>query len=260
MTNTPPDAMLPQPLPRDPHRRLTELERKKLMTISTPTVATILHRKGYRNQFIQGVFRLTKHSRPMVGQAFTLRHIPAREDIDHPVIFRDPKHPQRVAVETVPAGDVLVMDCRRDATSASLGGILATRLQVRGCAGFVSDSGIRDTDYVAGLDMPVYVAARSAPTNLTKQHACDMNVPIGCGGVPVYPGDVILGDGDGVMVIPLELLDIVIDEALYMEHFEPFAQNLILEGAVITDVYPANEATRAKYAEYRKANPPQFGE
>ena len=163
-------------------------------------------------------------------------------------------------METVPAGDVLVMDCRRDATSASLGGILATRLQVRGCAGFVSDSGIRDTDYVSGLDMPVYVAARSAPTNLTKQHAVDMNVPIGCGGVPVYPGDVVLGDGDGVMIIPLELLDVVIEEALYMEHFEPFAQNLILQGTVITDVYPANEETKAKYAEYRKANPPQFGE
>ena len=78
--------------------------------------------------------------------------------------------------------------------------------------------------------------------------------------MPVYPGDVVLGDGDGVMIIPLELLDVVIEEALYMEHFEPFAQNLILQGTVITDVYPANEETKAKYAEYRKANPPQFGE
>ena len=118
-------------------RRLDDLTLAKLKTISTATVATILHRRGLRNQFVQRVFRLTTHQRPMVGQAFTLRHIPAREDIDVPTIFRELDHPQRVAVETVPAGDVLVLDCRQDASSASLGGILATRLEVRGCAGVV---------------------------------------------------------------------------------------------------------------------------
>jgi regulator of RNase E activity RraA len=220
-----------------------------------------LHAKGLRNQFVQRVFRLTTaHSRPMVGQAYTMRHIPAREDIDKREIFRDFNHPQRVAVDTIPAGAVLVMDCRQDETSASLGGILATRLTARGCAGFVSDAGIRDCDYSATLEMPIYVAARSAPTNLTKQHGVDLNVPIGCGGVPVYPGDIILGDGDGVMVIPTEYFDEVIDEALRMEHYEAFAQALIQNGRAVRTTYPANEETLAEYAEYKRNNPMPFGE
>lgn len=240
-------------------RRLDDLTREKLRTISTATVATILHRRGLRNQFIQDVFRLTAHRRPMVGQAFTLRHIPAREDIDVPAIFRERNHPQRVAVETVPPGDVLVLDCRRDASAASLGGILATRLEVRGCAGVVSDAGIRDTDYAAALEMPIYVASRSAPTNLTKHHAIDMNVPIGCGGVAVYPGDVMLGDGDGVMVIPLELVDEVVADALKMEHFELYATDLIRGGRPVIGIYPADEATLAAYEEHKRSNPPPFG-
>lgn len=236
-------------------RRLDEATRARLGAISTPTVATILHRRGFRNQFVQKVFRLTKHARPMVGQAFTLRHIPAREDIDVVAIFRQADHPQRVAVETVPAGDVLVMDCRQDASAASLGGILATRLEVRGCAGVVSDAGMRDCDYASGLDLPIYVAARSAPTNLSKHHACDINVPVGCGGVAVYPGDVMLGDGDGVMVIPLHLVDEMIEDAERMEHFEAFATDLIRQGRPVIGTYPANEATQAEYDAYCVRHP-----
>jgi regulator of RNase E activity RraA len=239
-------------------RRLTPLEREKLLTISTATVATILHARGLYNQFVQGVFRLSEHRRPMVGQAFTLRHIPAREDIDRREIFRAPDHPQRVGVESVGPGDVLVLDCHRDASSASLGGILASRLQSRGCEGFVSDAGIRDSDYAASLNLSIYVASRSAPTNLTKQHGVELNVPIGCGGVPVFPGDVMLGDGDGVMVIPLEYLDDILPEALRMEHYEPFAQGHILAGAKVTEFYPAGEAALAQYAEYCKTNPRPF--
>lgn len=241
-------------------RRLDDATRAKLATISTATVATILHRLGLRNQFIQNVFRLSPPGAPLIGQAFTLRHIPAREDIDVPAIFRDPDHPQRVAVETIPAGDVLVMDCRQDATAASLGSILATRLAVRGCAGVVSDAGIRDAETSATLGMPIYVASRSAPTNLTRHHAIDINVPIGCGGVAVYPGDVMLGDGDGVMVIPLERLDEVIADALRMEHFELFATDLIKAGRSIIGIYPANEQTLAEYEAHKARHPMPFGD
>lgn len=241
-------------------RRLDDATRAKLATISTATVATILHRHGLRNQFIQNVFRLNPAGPPMIGQAFTLRHIPAREDIDVPAIFRDPDHPQRVAVETIPAGDVLVMDCRQDATAASLGSILATRLVVRGCAGVVSDAGIRDAETAASLDMPIYVASRSAPTNLTKHHAIDINVPIGCGGVAVYPGDVMLGDGDGVMVIPLERLDDIVADALRMEHFELFATDLIKAGRSVIGIYPANEQTLAEYEAHKAQHPLPFGD
>jgi regulator of RNase E activity RraA len=243
-----------------PIRRIDALTREKLKTISTATVATLMFKRGLRNQFMQGVFRLTKHSKPMVGQAFTVRHIAAREDIDVSPIFRELDHPQRVAIESIPDGDIMVMDCRGDASAASLGGILATRLEVRGCAGFVSDAGVRDTDYISNLDMPAYVASRSAPTNLTKHHATDINVPVTCGKVPVYPGDVILGDGDGVMVIPLEILDDLIPEALRMEHFEIFITELVRGGRSVIGTYPANDETLALYEEYKKTHPFQFGE
>lgn len=239
-------------------RRIDELTRAKLRTISTATVATILFKRGLRNQFVQGVSRLTKHSKPMVGQAFTLRHVAAREDIDVAAIFRELDHPQRVAVETVPEGDVMVMDCRGDKSAASMGGILATRLDVRGCAGVVSDAGVRDSDYISELNLPVYTASRSAPTNLTRHHAIDINVPVTCGNVPVYPGDVMLGDGDGVMVIPLSLLDSVVEEALGMEHFELFVTGLIRAGRPVIGTYPPNEETLALYEEYKKTNPPEF--
>lgn len=241
-------------------RRLTALERQKLAVVSTATMATLLHRAGLHNQFIQGVFRLSTHSNKLIGQAYTLRHVPAREDIDHSVIFQQPDHPQRVAIETCPPGDVLVMDCRRDASAASLGGILATRMDARGIGGFVSDAGIRDSEYAAGLGMPIYVAARSAPTNLTKHHAIDINVPIGCGGVPVYPGDVMLGDGDGVVVIPLERLEGLLPEALHMEHYEPFLQDLVAKGRSVIGTYPASPETLHLYEAYTRANPKPFGD
>ena len=243
----------------NPSRRLDTRTREQLKTISTATMATLMFKRGLRNQFIQGVSRLTEHRKPMVGQAFTLRHIAAREDIDVSPIFRETGHPQRVAIETIPEGDVLVMDCRADATAASLGGILATRLEVRQCAGFVSDAGVRDSDYIAALDMPVYCASRSAPTNLTKHHAIDINVPVTCGSVPVYPGDVILGDGDGVMVIPLHLLDELMPEALAMEHFELFITALVRGGRSVIGTYPADEETLALYEEYKKTNPFLYG-
>lgn len=239
-------------------RRLDQLTIEKLTTISTATIATLLFKRGFRNQFIQGVWRLTEHRRPMVGQAFTVRHVAAREDLDYHGVFKQQGHPQRVAVDSIGQGDVMVMDCHRDASAASLGGVLATRLEVRGCAGFVTDAGVRDTDYVAALNMPVYVASRSAPTNLTKHHALETNVPISCGGVPVYPGDVILGDGDGVMVIPLHLLDELVVEALEMEHFENFIISLVRGGRPVIGTYPANEETLALYQEHLKTNPPPF--
>lgn len=235
--------------------QLSDEQLERLKTVSTATVATLLHKRGLRNQFVQGVWRLSDRREPMVGQAFTVRHIAAREDIDRSEIFRTLDHPQRVAVESVHRGDVMVMDCRADASAASLGGILATRMMVRGCSGFVSDAGVRDTDYIAALNMPFYVAARSAPTNLTKHHAVETNVPISCGGVAVYPGDVILGDGDGVMVIPLKYFDDLLTDALKMEHFEVFIIDLILSGRSVIGTYPANDETLALYATYCESNP-----
>ena len=159
--------------------------RDKFQNISTPTIATILYKKGLRNQFIQDVFPLKKMDKSMVGEAFTLRYIPAREDLNQIEVFRNPEHPQRVAVETCPEGSVLVIDSRKSARAASAGSILASRLMVRGAAGMVTDGGFRDAELIADLDMPSFHQRPTAPTNLTLNQAMDINVPIGCGDVDV---------------------------------------------------------------------------
>lgn len=232
---------------------LSDATRAKFMRISTASVATALFKRGLRNQFIQGVRPCGPVTRNMVGQAFTLRYIPAREDRNPITVFRNADHPQRVAVETCPSGWVLVMDGRKDARAATAGSILVTRLAVRGGAGVVSDAGFRDVDGIGKLDMPAYCANPSAPTNLTLHEAMDINVPIACGDVAVFPGDVMLGDGDGVMVIPAHLADEIADECLGMESFEAFVLEQVLAGAPIIGLYPATEEENLrKYEDWRK--------
>ena len=218
-----------------------------LKRTSTASIATILFKRGLRSQFVQGVSRLGPTRERMVGPVFTLRYIPAREDLNPITVFQNPEHPQRRAVEEIPEGHVLVMDCRQDASSASAGSILATRLQYRGCAGIVTDGGLRDADEIAALDMPAFCAKPSAPTNLTKHQALDINVPIGCGSVAVFPGDIAVGDGDGVIIIPAALADEIAEEAADMEAYEAWVMSEVQSGASIIGLYPMNAETRARY-------------
>lgn len=214
---------------------------------STASLCTQLYKRGIRNNYIQGVLPLGSGEKRMVGQAFTLRYIPAREDLNQLEVFKDPEHPQRLAVETVPPGQVLVMDCRRNANAASAGSILAKRLEMRGCAGIVTDGGLRDAANIASLDMPSFCAKPSAPTNLTLHQAIDINVPIGCGGAPVFPGDLMVGDGDGVVVVPLDLVAELAEELPKMESFEAYVYDRVSKGDSIIGLYPPNEETLKKY-------------
>jgi len=213
----------------------------QLRRVSTASLATLLFKRGFRNAYVQGVAPLRAAGPRMVGPAFTLRHIPAREDTDPLEAFRERDHPQRVAVETCPDGHVLVMDCRRDASAASAGSILLTRLEVRGAAGVVTDGGVRDAEGAAKLSLPVFAAGASAPTNLTRHHAIDIDVPIGCGGVAVYPGDIVVGDGDGVMVIPRALADDIAREAVSMESYEYFVLEEVRAGRPVIGLYPLTD-------------------
>jgi len=215
--------------------------KQKFLKISTATVATILFKRGLRNQFIQGVTPLRKGRPNMVGPAFTLRYIPAREDLNPIEVFRDPEHPQRRAVEMCPEGAVMVIDSRKDARAASAGSILATRLAVRGAAGIVTDGGFRDAATIAELEIGSFHATPSAPTNLTLHQALDINVPIGCGDAPVFPGDIILGDDDGVIVIPAHLAEEVANEGLEMELFEEYVTLRVNEGRSIIGLYPPTD-------------------
>jgi regulator of RNase E activity RraA len=216
--------------------------RDKLRRVSTATIATALFKRGLRGQMIQGAQPLARPGAlSMVGEAFTLRYIPAREDLNGLSVFRDPSHPQRKAVEECPAGAVLVIDSRKDARAASAGGILVTRLAQRGVAGVVTDGGFRDSAEIATLPIAAYHVRPSAPTNLTLHQAVDINVPIGCGDAPVFPGDVIVGDGDGCIVIPAHLADEIAAEGTEMTAFEDFVTERVRAGHSIRGLYPATD-------------------
>lgn len=228
--------------------------REALMGVSTATLTTALFKRGLRNVFLQDVHPVSAKGRNMVGPAFTLRYIPAREDLNQLSVFENPAHPQRVAIETCPPGHVLVMDSRRDAGAASAGDILVTRLMVRGAAGVVTDGGFRDSPSIAKLDIPAYHNRPTAPTNLILHQAVDLNLPIGCGGVAVFPGDIIVGDDEGVVVIPAEMADAVASEARAMTEFETFVSERVLAGQSIVGLYPPTDpATREAFENWKKS-------
>ena len=234
--------------------KLTDATRDKLKTISTATVATALFKRGFRTQCIQDVHPLGPDQPTLVGEAFTLRYMPAREDLNKLDVFRDRSHPQRKAIEDCPPGAVLVMDSRKDARAASAGAILVTRLMQRGVAGVVTDGGFRDAAEIAKLGFPAFHHRPSAPTNLTLHQAIEINVPIGCGDAPVFPGDVILGDSDGLIVIPAHLADEIANEAFEMTAFEDFVTEQVQKGRSIFGLYPAtDEQTLIDFAAWRKA-------
>jgi regulator of RNase E activity RraA len=230
---------------------LSDKARTKLAAVSTATLTTVLFKRGFRNTFIQGIYRLNPGAPAMVGPAYTMRYIPAREDLDHLGVFEDRSHPQRKGIEECPPGHVFVIDSRRNWSAASAGGILVTRLWKRGAAGIVTDGGFRDSPDIAQLPFPAYHAAPSAPTNLIRHHAVDLNVPIACGEVAVYPGDVMVGDGEGVAVIPRHIAEDVADEAFEQTAFEDFVQERVEEGRSIFGIYPPAPDAREEFKRWR---------
>jgi regulator of RNase E activity RraA len=230
---------------------LTEDDRTRLLGVSTATLTTALFKRGFRNTYIQGALPLNPAAARMAGPAYTLRYIPAREDLDHIGVFSDRSHPQRKGVEEIPAGAVMVIDSRNDPRAASAGGILITRMKMRGAAGVVTDGGFRDSPELATLDFPVYAQRPSAPTNLVLHHAADLNVPIGCGGVPVYPGDTVVGDGEGVVVIPAALTAEIAAEGVAMTMFEDWVLTQVQAGRSTFGLYPPDEATRAEFEQWK---------
>lgn len=215
--------------------------KKKLQKISTATLATSLFKRGLKNQFIQNVSQLGFGGETMVGPAFTLRYIPAREDRNSLTVFQDPNHPQRRAIEECPPGAVLVIDSRMNPRAASAGSILVTRLYKRGAEGIVTDGGFRDSEEIAELPFPSYHQKPSAPTNLTLHEALEFNVPIGCGEVAVFPGDIVVGDKDGVIIIPLELVEEITKECLDMTLFETFVMEKVQNGTPVIGLYPLTD-------------------
>ena len=225
--------------------------RGKLSGVSTASLTTALFKRGLRNTFLQGLQRLSPGA-TMVGPAYTLRYIPAREDVDRIDAFLDPDHPQRKGVEECPVGAVFVIDSRGDRRAASAGGILVTRLMCRKVAGVVTDGGFRDTPDITGLAIPAYHAGPSAPTNLIHHHAADLNLPIACGGVAIYPGDIMVGDGEGVVCIPAHLAEDVANETFEQTVYEDFVAEQVAAGHTIRGLYPMTDpAHKSVFAAWR---------
>ena len=214
---------------------------------NTATVSGRLFRRGFRNVLLSSVHPLAAYATPMVGPAYTLRFIPAREDLDAFGIKPDANVVQRQAFEATPAGHVLVMDCREDVRAACCGDILVSRLMVRGGAGVVTDGGVRDSGIIARMDIPVFAAAPSPPVNRVVHHALEHGRPIACGGVAIYPGDVVMGDADGVVVVPRNIAAEITAEAVEQDALEAWLAKRVLAGAPLEGTFPPSAETLAEY-------------
>jgi regulator of RNase E activity RraA len=233
---------------------LSEEARAKLRKVSTATLTTCLLRRGFRTRMMTDV-RSAGPANRMVGEAYTLRFIPAREDIDQMSNYADPANLHRRAIEECPRGHVLVIDARKDARASSGGDIMVARLKARGCAGIVTDGGFRDTEGVVATGLPAFHKQPAAPSTPILHHPQDLNVPIACGDVAVYPGDIVVGDSDGVVVIPAAHAEEIANEAWEMTQYEIYAETRIAGGASLYDVYPATPLSRADFEKLRNGKP-----
>ena len=230
--------------------------KKIYLKSSVATICTALFKRGLKNQFIQGLFPLNPNLPNMVGLAYTLRYIPAREDLNKLEVFKDPKHPQRLAIEECPKDYVMIFDSRKDPRAASAGAILITRLMVRGCAGVVTDGGFRDSNEIKNLHIPTYHNRPSSPTNLTLHQAMETNVPIGCGDVAVWPGDLIVGDQEGVVVVPSNIIKEISDDVKSMTIYEDYVIDKVRNGSSIKGLYPlTDEKEKNDFENWLKTNP-----
>jgi regulator of RNase E activity RraA len=219
--------------------------RDALTRVATSTLTGILNRRGLRSMFIQDVLPIRPGMARMVGPAFTMRFIPARED-KKGATAPNGGRTQVEAMETCPPGHVLVIDSRGDARAASAGDLYVGRLKARGCAGIVTDGGFRDTDGVAKTTLPAYHRRPSSPPSPIVHQPCDLNLPIACGGIAIYPGDILVGDGDGVVVIPPDIVDEVAQEAVETTLYEEFAEEEVARGRPLPGLFPnmSDEAKR----------------
>jgi len=223
---------------------------RQFLLPSTATLTTALRKHGLSNTYMHNVSPL-RPGMKLAGPAFTLRYIPAREDLNAGEVD-NLKDAQRVAIEQVSPGQVFVIDARGDTRAGTMGAILATRLKVRGAAGIVSDGAYRDSPAIAELGLPAYAAAMNAHANKTIHYPSEFQVPIACGGVAVFPGDLIVGDSEGVVVIPAHLAEQVARDALEQEEKEDFIMEKVRSGSSIVGTYPPDEKTLAEFAAWKR--------
>ena len=248
---TPREEQFSQLVPpkKDIPNEIMELAKKA----STATISGMLFRKGFRFVYMAGVLPL-KEGTVMAGRAYTLRYLPRRED--HSQMGPDrPKYAQHIAIETVGPGDVLVVDGRGNTDAGIFGDILIARMRFRGAAGLVTDGALRDTTYLRTQDFPCFVRGVHGYAHSPQHWATDVQLPIACGNVTVYPGDLIVGDDDGVVMCPQAVAEEIIREAVDEEQHEVFVRELVDKGASVNEVHPLSPEMEAQYGEWRKTHP-----
>jgi regulator of RNase E activity RraA len=231
---------------------LTPENRDRLQLVSVATLTTCLYRAGFHNVCPRGIGPVARGQPRMVGEAFTLRFIPMREDVGGPSSYAAGQSVHQRAFEECPPGHVLVMDTGGETEGCSCGDLLVGRLQARGVAGVVTDGGFRDTPDIARLRFPAYQLRPVPQPSFARLHAVDLDVPVGCGKVAVYPGDIVVGDQEGVVIIPAKLANAMAEEAFQLTRYDEFAAEQVTNGRSIVGLYPANEAAMAEYAAWRK--------
>lgn len=220
--------------------------------VCTATLTTQLFKLGFRNTFIPGLQALSPGQR-MVGEAVTLRLVPAREDLATFDAISQPGYAQRVAIEGMKPGQVLVVEARGCMGAAVGGEVYMTRLKVLGAAGYVIDGCIRDYPTIQQMAFPVYAKGAASPPHPVKHLAVDVNVPIGCAEVLVMPGDIMVGDGEGVVCVPRHVADQVAASGAELDRLETFVLEKIRRGATVPGTYPPNEVTLKEYETWKQA-------
>src|SRR3990167_73181 len=231
---------------------LTPDLRDALARVGTSTLTGVLNRRGLKSMTLYDVWPMRPEQPRLVGIAFTMRFIPSREDKDGPTSTnRSMVQPQ--AMEECPPGHVLMIDSRGDSRAASAGDLYVGRLKARGAAAIVPDGGFRAPDGVFKPARPAYPRRPSSPPSPIAHRPVDLNLPIACGGVAVYPGDVVVGDRDAVLVIPPEIVEAVAEEALNTYHYEEFAEAEVARGRSLKGLFPvAGEEAKRDYEEWKK--------
>ncbi|TFW32906.1 dimethylmenaquinone methyltransferase [Massilia horti] len=235
---------------------ISEQTRQRLMKVGTANIANALLRRGFRNAYLLGVQPLAPEQGQLVGPAFTLRFIPSREDLDSMANYSRDDNLHRVAIEQCPAGAVLLIDAFGNTRAAAMGDMMAARLKMRGVAGVVTDGGYRDAPAIRATGLPCFQQRSAPPATPLALHPVALNEPVGCAGVAIYPGDVIVGDGEGVVAIPRHLADEIAIDALDAVEYEEFAAQHIARGRSILGLFPATMESRAEYDTWVAAGRP----
>ena len=222
-----------------------------LSRVTTATITTVLLKKGLRNVWMRGTRPLSPGHARIVGPAFTLRFVPAREDLATPASWSNPIA-TRAAIEAMPQGCVAVVDAMGVTDAGIFGDILCARMRKRNVAALVSDGVIRDLAGVLGTGLPVWCQGTAAPASVTSLTFVAWQQPIGCGGVAVFPNDVVVVDTDGAVLIPAAMLDAVVSQAIEQETQEGWIMREVEGGAPLPGLYPMNEGTRARYEAWKK--------